>query len=120
MTPRQHIDQHHSILSRASLRDCGCSPAVITAILAAAQNPQQSREHLHHRLAASRTTADHAALLGAMAVLRSIKDQTLLVAVGDWAASQGLALQSDRRGHLRLVSRTRSVVAQPEVAAETE
>jgi len=71
MTPHQHIATAKAIITRASLREQGCGPATIEALMIAAANPDTGAEVIKLNLDYARTVADKAALLGALALLRN-------------------------------------------------
>jgi len=71
MTPHQHIATAKAIITRASLRQQGCGPAAIEALLIAAAHPDTAAEVIQLNLAFAKTIADRAALLGALALLRN-------------------------------------------------
>jgi len=71
MTPRQHIATQKILISRALMKSDGITPAVIEAILVAAQYPEAARQILETHLRYATGTADLAALHGALAIIKN-------------------------------------------------
>jgi hypothetical protein len=102
MTPHQHISAQRQMITKAALRDCGCSPVTAEAILAAASHPDTAAQVIQLNLDHARTTADQAALLGAMAFIRGLDKATTMAQLAHWAEQHQIDLYSDRKGGIQI------------------